>query len=67
MKAQRVETPKGVCVVNVVSGGEHTLCGDAFDLASDEEGYEWKPTRSLTVTCDHCVRIIESLRGIHTK
>lgn len=44
--------------------GEHTLCGDAFDLASDEAGYEWTPTNSKTVTCTNCALIIRTCRGV---
>lgn len=44
--------------------GEFTLCGDAFDLVSDEPGYEWKPTRSKTVSCPNCAAIVELCRGV---
>jgi hypothetical protein len=47
--------------------GEHTLCGDAFDLASDVPGYEWKPTRRRVVTCPNCARVIEECRGVRTR
>ncbi|UIJ43747.1 hypothetical protein LZK98_11660 [Sphingomonas cannabina] len=53
-----VEAEGMVHVINDVAGGEHTLCGDAFDLASDEPGYVWSETRSRTVTCPLCAAII---------
>lgn len=43
---------------------EHTLCGDAFDLASDEPGYEWKAATKKCVTCPNCARIINLCRGV---
>lgn len=46
--------------------GEFTICGDAFDLASDEDDYEWKATTSKTVTCPRCARIVELCRGVRT-
>ncbi len=53
-----------VHVVNPVSGGEFTLCGDAFDLASDEKGYEWTPAKRKVVTCPMCGLIILTARGV---
>lgn len=43
---------------------ERTLCGDAFDLASDIPGYEWKPARRRIVTCPHCVSVILECRNV---
>ncbi len=63
MAADIVETPKGRCAVNPI-GGDYTLCGDASDLASDEPGYEWKPARARSVTCEDCAAIIRALRGV---
>jgi hypothetical protein len=50
-----------------LSLGEFTLCGDAFDLGSDVLGYEWRPTRSRTVTCPECARIIRECRGVRVQ
>lgn len=47
--------------------GEHTLCGDAFDLDSDVPGYEWKPTAKRVVTCPNCALVIEECRGVRTR
>jgi len=57
------------CKVHLVSPlqGEHTLCGDAFDLGTDEPGYEWKPTSRRVVTCPNCARIIHECRGVRTQ
>lgn len=60
---QFVETPKGVCIVNPVMG-EFTLCGDAFDLSSDEPGYEWTVTKSRCATCELCVAIVVDVRNV---
>lgn len=53
-------------MVNPVSGGEHTLCGDAFDLASDVDGYGWKPTKTKTITCPNCAQVIREVRNLRT-
>lgn len=65
MKADLVEAEGMVHAINVRMS-EYTLCGNAFDLASDEEGYEWSKPSKRTVDCPSCVAIIRSLRGIHT-
>lgn len=64
MAREFVEAEGLVHLVNEVGGGEHTLCGDAFDLASDEAGYEWRATRRRTVTCPDCAAVIELCRGV---
>jgi hypothetical protein len=43
---------------------EFTLCGDAYDLASEEAGYEQKPTRRRTVDCPTCVAVVTMCRGV---
>lgn len=57
------ETPNGICVMNPIMG-EFTLCGDAFDLFTDEPEYEQRATNRRTVTCPQCSTIILSLRGV---
>jgi hypothetical protein len=47
--------------------GEYTLCGDAFDLASDEPGYEWRKTDKRTVTCPQCAAVIRVARAVRTR
>ena len=44
--------------------GEYTLCGDAFDLDSDEDGYEQKPTRRRTVDCPSCAAVVVMCRKV---
>lgn len=46
--------------------GEFTLCGDAFDLASDEPGYEWRETKKKVVTCTRCILWVEICCGVRT-
>lgn len=60
-----VATPKGVCILNPIMS-EYTLCGDAFDLGTDEPGYEHQPTNSRAVTCCDCREIILCMRGVRT-
>lgn len=65
--ADFVEAEGLVHLVNPTTGGEHTLCGDAFDLDSDEPGYEWRTTRQRSVTCPACAAIVRACRGIVLK
>lgn len=58
-----VEAEGVVHMVNPVQA-EFTLCGDAFDLASDVDGYEWKATNRRTVTCTICGIVVEACRGV---
>lgn len=58
-----VEAEGMVHLVNPLQG-EHTMCGDAFDLASDIDGYEWKDTIRRTITCPSCARVIQACRGV---
>jgi hypothetical protein len=64
MAREFVEAEGLVHLVNEASGGEHTLCGDAFDLGSDAPGYEWCTTTSRTVTCPNCAAVIKLCRGV---
>lgn len=43
---------------------DYTLCGDAFDLGSDEDGYEWQTTKKRVVSCAKCAAIIAECRGV---
>lgn len=63
--ADFVEADGEVHIMNP-SMAEYTLCGDAFDLGSDEPGYEQKPTKRRTVTCPKCAKIVIGVRGIRT-
>lgn len=55
-------------LVHVVNpcGGEHTLCGDAFDINSepDEAACAWKIVKHGPVTCFNCASVIEACRGV---
>jgi hypothetical protein len=64
MNREFVEAEGTVHLVSTT--GEYTLCGDAFDLGSDIEGYEWSATKKRTVTCPHCKDIIDLCRGVRT-
>lgn len=61
--AEFVEAEGRVHVVSPAMS-EYTLCGDAFDLSSEEPGYEWKPTKRTTVTCPNCATIIRGVRHV---
>lgn len=58
---------EGLVHIENAAHSEYTLCGDAFDLASDELGYEWHETKSRVVTCPICAAIIKDCRGVKTK
>jgi hypothetical protein len=60
-----VETPKGVCIMNPIMG-EFTICGDAFDLYTDEPEYEQIPTARRVVTCPDCALIVKDLQNVRT-
>lgn len=51
-------------LVNDTTGGEHTLCGDAFDLGTDVQGYAWEQARRRVVTCERCAGIVLSCRRV---
>lgn len=64
--AEFVEAEGLVHVMNA-SLPEFTLCGDAFDLHSDEDGYEQVPTQRRTVTCPACATIIRDVRNVRCR
>lgn len=49
--------------------GEHTLCGDAFDIDSEpgNELQAWVERNQGPVTCGNCALVIKSCRGIRIK
>lgn len=61
-----VGTEKGTCAVSPIIG-DFTLCGDAFDLCSDEPGYEWSEAKTSSVTCADCCRVIKFCKGLKTR
>jgi len=48
-------------------GGEHTLCGDAFDIDNGDEQHAWEDVKSGPVTCENCARVIEECRGVRIR
>lgn len=56
---------EGMVHVTNVTLPERTLCGDAFDLASDDPDYEWRHVKRGPVTCENCKLIILHCRGVH--
>lgn len=62
-EAEFVEAEGMVHLLNPAMG-EYTICGDAFDLDSDEDGYEHRETKRRTVTCPTCARIVLACRGV---
>ena len=57
---------EGLVHIENAANAEYTLCGDAFDLATDEPGYEWHETESRVVTCPSCAAVIKDCRGVKT-
>lgn len=53
------------------NGGEHTLCGDAFDIdaldEADTKDAAWVYHKRGPVTCENCARVIEACRGVRIK
>lgn len=62
--AEFIEAEGLIHLINKVSGGEFTLCGDAFDAGSERPGYEWHSTLRRTITCPYCAEIIVDCRGV---
>ena len=50
----------------VGGGGEHTLCGVAFDAADSEkdESLRFRPTKRRTITCFGCAAVVLACRGV---
>lgn len=46
---------------------EFTLCGDAFDLASEEAGYQWTEAKRITVNCPSCAAVIRACQSVKTR
>jgi hypothetical protein len=49
--------------------GEHTLCGDAFDISSepDEADCAWVDYPHGPVTCTKCTEVVMACRGVRLK
>ncbi len=53
-----------------IHGGEHTLCGDAFNIdAGDQVNTEfaWVGCDKGPITCPDCAKIILSVRGMRIR
>lgn len=64
-----VEYEGKIHLINPASGGEHTLCGDAFDAHQSENApeREFKPTKHRTITCWMCGQAVLACRGVKVK
>lgn len=49
--------------------GEHTLCGDAFDIDSEDDEKEcaWVPIKNGPVDCPNCSLVIRACRGVQLR
>ena len=56
MVKEFMENKDGVHLMGV--DGEHGLCGDAFDIGSEEGEGTMLPTLKTLVTCDGCWEVI---------
>lgn len=66
MSAKFVEAEGFTHLVSPIQG-EYTVCGDAFDLGSDEPGYEWSETKKRIIDCPKCSQLILGCRGVRVK
>lgn len=64
-----VEFEDDVHLIAGEGGGEHTLCGVAFDAADSEgdEALRFKTTRRRVVTCSGCVGVVLACRGVRVR
>ena len=59
----------GMVCASCGGDGEHTLCGDAWDIDSEAKydpemkNMTWKVSGTGIVTCQRCASILESLQG----
>jgi hypothetical protein len=58
-----------VHLVAVLTGGEFTLCGDAFEghAMGDDDDFKWKECSHGPVTCPQCAKEIENCRGVKVR
>lgn len=50
--------------------GEHTLCGDAFDIGDTEPGegaHSWTEVKRGPVTCPNCIVVILACKRMRIK
>lgn len=53
--------------VPIFCGGEYTLCGDAFDRPSTEDGEAVMVDSSEVCNCEKCIQIAEGLLPVLKK
>lgn len=63
-----VEFEGEVHLIAGAGGGEHTLCGCAFDAADSEhdESLRFRPTKRRIITCHGCSVVVLACRGVRT-
>lgn len=72
IKPEYTVDPDGLVHLMSRANPEFTLCGDAFDVATeerpvgeyDQDRDDIKPTAARSVTCPGCARVILSCRGV---
>lgn len=61
------QTADGMChVVSPIGGGEHTLCGIAYDAHETENEPDWAevPLTGRMVTCCECAAVVVACRRV---
>lgn len=53
--------------VHFLARVEHALCGDAWDIGSEGEVSNMRPTRKRIVTCPLCAEVIRACQGVKTR
>lgn len=69
MNTQYAKSRDGLVHLVNPNGGEHTLCGDAFDIDSEKEyeNHAWEYAKHGPVTCENCARVIHACRGVRIR
>ncbi len=55
-----------VHLISPIGGGEHTLCGNAFDIDSEPDGvdFAWVECEPRPLTCPLCAMVVKACRGV---
>lgn len=48
----------------LIAGSEHALCGDAFDIGSEEGMESMVKTDKRVVTCERCKAVLQACEGV---
>ncbi len=64
--AKFIEFEGDVHLISGEGGGEHTLCGVAFDAVDSEhdESLRFTPTKRRIITCPGCAGVVLACRGV---